>query len=81
MVLPLWEGSGENKEVLETRRRGFFSGLFFWADFVQICLLARGGCAWHEAVEGGRVGGWILEIPTVEILTWPPIFPPHRRRE
>lgn len=26
MVLPLWEGSGENKEVLETRLQGLFSG-------------------------------------------------------
>lgn len=26
------------------------------------------------------VDGWSLEIPTVEILTWPPICPPHGRK-
>lgn len=28
-------------------------GLFFWANFEQICLLACGGCAWYEEVRGG----------------------------
>lgn len=26
------------------------------------------------------VGGWSLVIPTVGILTWPPVCPPHRRK-
>lgn len=38
-------------------------GLFFWADFEQICLLARGGCAWHEAVGGGGSVGGSLRFP------------------
>lgn len=66
---------GEQGGPRKQTTQGLF---FFWANLEQICLLACGGCARHEEVRGDW---WVsLEIPTVEILTWPPVCPSHWRK-